>query len=168
MIELKRYTVFPGQYVITSVPALISTILGSCVSVCLWDNYQKMGAMNHYLLPGTATDEPGNPNRGITSIPVLINSMLNRKSKIENLEAKVFGGCNSLYRENNMFRIGERNAAIALEILKEYNIHVSAKHLGGMYGRKIVFNTSTGKVRMRLLVQTAAEINEKIDKGFGY
>jgi chemotaxis protein CheD len=73
-----------------------------------------------------------------------------------------------LYRESNTYRVGERNAAIAFSILKDYNINVTASHVGGSYGRKIVFNTATGKVRMRLLMETSAEINEKINKGFSY
>src|SRR6478735_7721684 len=135
MSVLKEYTVFPGQYMITSVPALISTVLGSCISVCLWDKSVGIGGMNHYLLPGTEGDEPGNMDRGITSIQLLVRAMLNRKATIENLEAKVFGGCNSLYKENNLYKVGERNAAVAFEILKEFNIRVSAKHVGGSYGR---------------------------------
>jgi len=168
MVELKRYTVFPGQYVITSVPMLITTILGSCVSVCLWDREQKISGMNHYLLPGSHGDEAGNANRGITAIPLLIKSLLNRLVNIQNLEAKIFGGCNTLYKESNIFKIGDRNAAIAFETLKEFGIPIVAHHVGGGYGRKIVFNTATGKVRMRLLNQTALEVNEKVDKGFGY
>jgi chemotaxis protein CheD len=168
MIVLKKFTVFPGQYLITSVPAQISTVLGSCISVCLWDNISKVGGMNHYLLPGTDQEEVGNANRGITSVPLLIKSMINRNCKIGSLEAKVFGGCNSLYKENNIFKVGERNAAIAFEILKETGIPVTAQHVGGSVGRKIIFNTSTGKVRMKLLNETASEINEKIDKGFSY
>jgi chemotaxis protein CheD len=168
MIELKKYTVFAGQYVITSVPTLISTVLGSCVSVCLWDRQNKIGGMNHYLLPGTEIEELGNPNRGITSIPLLVRSMLNRNSKLENLEAKIFGGCNSLYQVNDLYKVGARNAETALKVLEHYKIPVAAQHVGGCYGRKIVFNTQTGKVRMRLLGKTATEINEEIDKGFGY
>src|SRR5690349_15763002 len=137
MIEPKKYTVFPGQYMITSVPALVSTVLGSCVSVCLWDGTAGIGGMNHYLLPGVEGDEPGNMNRGITSIQMLVKSMLNRRATIDNMEAKVFGGCNSLYKENNLFRVGERNAAIALEILKGFNIPVRAKDVGGSHGRRI-------------------------------
>jgi chemotaxis protein CheD len=165
---LKEYTVFPGQYMITSVPALVSTVLGSCISVCLWDKSAGIGGMNHYLLPGTEDQEPGNMNRGNTAIQLLVRSMLNRSATIENLEAKVFGGCNSLYKENNLYKVGERNAAIAFETLKELNIRVSAQHVGGSYGRKIIFNTGTGKVKMKLLTETAAEINEKINKGFSY
>lgn len=168
MNELKRYTVFPGQYVITSVPTLITTVLGSCISICLWSRELKFGGMNHYLLPGSLPDDSSNANRGVGAIPLLIKALVNRKVKIETIEAKVFGGCNSLYKDNDRFRVGERNAELAFEILKEYNIGVTAHHVGGCYGRKIVFNTDTGKVRMRLLKGNSNEINEKIDKGFGY
>lgn len=124
--------------------------------------------MNHYLLPGVGDEDAGNSDRGIASVPMLIMSMFDRNAKIETLEAKVFGGCNSLYRENNVFKIGERNAAIAFSILNDYNINVTATHVGGPYGRKIVFNTATGKVKMRLLIDSVAEINEKINKGFNH
>lgn len=167
MIDLKKHIIFPGQFIITSVPSLISTVLGSCVSVCLWDKETNIAGMNHYLLPGTEEDDAGNPNRGLTSIKMLIRSMLNRRSDLKAVEAKVFGGCNSLYKKNDLFKIGERNVSIALEVLRDYNINVSAQHVGGQHGRKIVFNTSTGKVRMRLLTKTE-DINEEIDKGFGY
>ncbi len=168
MIELRKHIVFPGQFIITSVPTLISTVLGSCVSVCLWDKVLKIGAMNHYLLPGTTEDDPGDANRGMTSTRILIRSLINRKVKLENLEAKVFGGCNSLYINNDHFKVGEHNISMAMDILKNYNIKVTAQHVGGGYGRKIVFNTATGKVRMRLLIKTETDINEKINKGFGY
>jgi len=167
MIELKKHIVFPGQFIITSVPTLISTVLGSCVSVCLWDKASKVGAMNHYLLPGTDEDV-GNPNRGLSSTRILIRSLINRRVRLENVEAKVFGGCNSLAINNDCFKVGERNITMALDVLKSYNIAVTAQHVGGGYGRKIVFNTETGKVRMRLLKKPSIEINEEINKGFGY
>jgi len=167
MITLRKHIIFPGQFIITSVPTLISTVLGSCVSVCLWDSDTNIAGMNHYLLPGTSEDDAGNSNRGLTSIRMLIRSMINRRSDLANMEAKIFGGCNSLYRQNDLFKVGERNVSIALNVLREYNIRVSAQHVGGPYGRKIVFNTSTGKVKMRLLIKNH-NINEEIDKGFGY
>ncbi len=166
MSELRKHTLFPGQFVVSSAPVLITTVLGSCVSVCLWDKQTHMAGINHYLLPGTEEDT-ANPDRGLSATRMLIRSVLNRKSSIENLEAKVFGGCNSIYQGNDLFRIGVRNVEMAFTVLKEFDIRVTAQHVGGSYGRKIVFNTSTGKVRMRLLVKTAAEINEEIHKGFG-
>ena len=168
MTDIKKYTVFPGQFVITTVPTLVSTVLGSCVAVCLWDRKNHIGGMNHYLLPGTDEDEAGNADRGLTATRLLIRSMLNRHVKPENIDAKVFGGCNSLYRNNDLFKVGERNITMAFDVLKEFDIPVRAQHTGGMYGRKIVFNTATGKVRMRLLVKSVSEINEEINKGFNY
>ena len=93
--------------------------------------------------------------------------MLNRCATSDTLEAKVFGGCNSLYA-NDIYKVGERNIAIALAVLKAFEIRVVAKHVGGSHGRKIVFNTATGKVRVEILSKTAIEINEEINKGFGY
>jgi chemotaxis protein CheD len=165
---IKRHTLFPGEMLITTAPSLISTLLGSCVSVCLWDNAKKFGGINHFLLPGTAR-EAGDPNRGMSSINMLVRSMLNRGATIETLEAKVFGGCNSFNQASDTFMVGQRNIEMAMQVLRELRIHVKARHTGGIYGRKIVFNTNTGKVNMRLLIKsTANEINEKINKGFGY
>lgn len=168
MSELKRFDVFSGKYVITSVPALLVTILGSCVSVCLWDRELKMAGMNHYLLPGTPGDNAGHMNRGVTSVRLLIESMLNRRAELKNLEAKVFGGCNSLSPNFNFFKTGEQNAAVAFQMLKEYGIRVTASNVGGAHGRKIVFNSTNGKVRMRLLGEAGAIINQRIGDGFDY
>jgi len=169
MISFHKHIVFPGQFVITSVPSLITTVLGSCVSVCLWDKKTKVAGMNHYLLPGSEVDERGNANRGHSSIRLLLRSMLNRQVQLENMEAKIFGGCNSLYKDNDCFRVCEQNILMAVEVLREYDIRIVAQHTGGNHGRKIVFNTATGKVRMRLLSKiTGTEINEEIHKGFGY
>lgn len=168
MIELKRYTVFPGQFLITSVPSLITTVLGSCVSVCLWDKSSGIAGLNHYLLPGNEQDAHGDSNRGFTATRMTVKSMINRHANPELLEAKVFGGSSSLNPESDIFKIGKRNIETAIEVLKEFDIPVVAQHVGGMYGRRIVFNTGTGKVRMRLLKHSSTEINETIHKGFGY
>jgi chemotaxis protein CheD len=147
---------------------LISTVLGSCVAVCLWDKRTGISAMNHYLLPGSPDDHSGDTNRGFLSISLLIRSLKNRKVNLEDVEAKIFGGSNSLYKKNDVYKIGDRNVAMAFELLKQYGITIVAHHVGGERGRKIVFNTSTGKVRMRLLNKSTVEVNEEIDKGFGY
>ena len=46
-----RHFLYPGQVFVTRDPITISTILGSCAAVCLWDRHKKAGGMNHYLLP---------------------------------------------------------------------------------------------------------------------
>ena len=167
-MNLRKYTVLPGQFLITTVPALISTVLGSCVSVCLLDKGTTTGGLNHFLLPGTESDESGNANCGLTATSLLIHAMLRRNVKVESMEAKIFGGCNSLYRSNDIFKVGERNIAMAIAVLKSFGIPIVATHVGGIHGRKIEFNTSTGKVQVHLLPTTGAETNEESHKGPGH
>lgn len=168
MPPLKRYFITNGQFLITTVAAEIYTVLGSCVSVCLWDKQKKMGGMNHYLMPGSLEAHSGDPDLGYSSTSMLIRSMLNRGASIENIEAKIFGGCNSWASDQSIFSVGLRNVAVADQLLNNAGIQITARHTGGYSGRKIVFNTGTGKVKMYVLSKSAAEVNEAIYKGFGY
>ncbi|MBW4057105.1 MAG: chemoreceptor glutamine deamidase CheD, partial [Proteobacteria bacterium] len=40
--------ILPGQYYATAENNVITTVLGSCVSVCLYDVVNGVGGMNHY------------------------------------------------------------------------------------------------------------------------
>lgn len=164
----KQYYLTDGQFVVTTVSANINTVLGSCVAVCIWDNKRKVGGMNHYLMPGSMSSASGNPNHGYTSIPLLIQSMINHGAQLENMEAKIFGGCKSWSYSDDLFAIGRKNIEMANLVLREAGIGIKAQNTGGIYGRKIVFNTSTGKVKVQLLTKTIVEINEDIYKGFGH
>ena len=109
MPPLKRYFITNGQFLITTVAAEIYTVLGSCVSVCLWDKQKKMGGMNHYLMPGSLETRSGDPDLGYSSTSMLIRSMLNRGASMDNLEAKIFGGCNSwASSDQTIFSVGKR------------------------------------------------------------
>ncbi len=58
-----RAYLHPGEVVLSATPTVLSTILGSCVAVCLFSR-GGAGGMNHYLLPrwtsGEATARFGN------------------------------------------------------------------------------------------------------------
>ena len=168
MTLLKRYFLTDGQFLVTAAPADIHTVLGSCVAVCLWDKELKIGGMNHYLLPGSEESSAGNPNHGYSSIRMMLRTMINRGARMENVEAKVFGGCNSWTNCQDLFTVGSKNIEVANFILKEEGIRLTVQQTGGCYGRKIVFNTSTGKVKMHMLTKPVAEANEYINKGFDH
>ncbi len=48
--ELRIY-LHPGQFAVSAHDCTMSTILGSCVGVCLHDPEARVGGLNHYLLP---------------------------------------------------------------------------------------------------------------------
>jgi len=70
-------------------------------------------------------------------------------SQRNDLVAKVFGGAAVLNSSDCIFNIGERNIDIQENLLQENEIRVVAKSLGGDRGRKLIFNTNTGLVKMK-------------------
>ncbi|MBI5969877.1 MAG: chemotaxis protein CheD [Deltaproteobacteria bacterium] len=128
---------------------VISTILGSCVAVCLWDNALRQGGMNHYLLPLWNGEGLPTPKYGNVAIPMLIEKMRLIGSRKENLVAKVFGGGSVLESLSGPIDVGSRNIALADEMLSSEKISVVSSDLGGNSGRKIFFVTGTGEVFVR-------------------
>jgi hypothetical protein len=73
-----RHFLYPGQVFATRDPITISTILGSCAAVCLWDHHKKAGGMNHYLLPEGLSDGPNRLRYGNVANPELLSQVLRR------------------------------------------------------------------------------------------
>jgi chemotaxis protein CheD len=127
-------------------PAEVTTILGSCVAVCLWDRYLGIGGINHYMLPTWNGMELASPKYGNIAIERLTERMLQLGCKKNNLVAKVFGGGEVITVSSSTMHIGERNIMVAEEMLSERNIPIIGRSTGGKNGRKIIFNTHTGEV----------------------
>jgi chemotaxis protein CheD len=146
-----RRTVYlhPGDSIATHVPTAVKTILGSCISVCLWDCERAVGGMNHFVMPRCAarTEVPG--RFGSLAIPRLIDAMVEQGARATRLQAKVFGGASmvpgSQARPNH---VGVQNIKVASEILERAGIPVIACDVGGGQGRKIVFYTDDGSVAL--------------------
>lgn len=149
MIEGCSTFIHVGQIHVDIAPAAISTVLGSCVSVCLYDSKLGIGGMNHYLLPFWNGNGLQSPKFGNISIPKLIDLMISNGSTVKTMEAKIFGGASMNISGSEAMMIGEKNILVAREILKEYRIPVVAEDIGGQNGRKIQFNLERGKVLMK-------------------
>ena len=138
-----------GEIFVGAKPTEISTVLGSCIAVCIYDSTESIGGMNHYLVPLWNENGLQSPKYGNISIPRLIESMLNLGCNINNLEAKIFGGGNVINVTQEDMMIGRKNILIAKEILREYGINITAQDVGGTRGRKILMRTDTGKIFLR-------------------
>jgi chemotaxis protein CheD len=146
-----RKFIHVGEINIGARPTEISTILGSCIAVCLYDSVQCIGGMNHYLVPLWNEHGLQTPKYGNISIPRLIESMLNVGCEIENMEAKIFGGGNVIDVSSEDMMVGRKNILIAKEILKEYHIPITASDVGGDKGRRIMMRSDTGKVFLKYI-----------------
>ena len=128
----------------TTYPALISTVLGSCVSVCLWDPKKKIAGMNHFLYPKLGKGEKPTTKFGNVATPLLIKMMQDEGSLLQNLEAQLYGGAQPV--QKNLMCLGGENVAMARNILERYGIGIISEDVKGHLGRKIIFNTYTGEV----------------------
>jgi chemotaxis protein CheD len=140
-----------GQLFAASAPTVISTVLGSCVAVCLHDPVGKVGGMNHYLLP-LHVDREHSPRFGTVAIPALIDAMVKAGASRARIVAKVFGGASVIAAVGARGRrLGEENAILAMRLLEEARIPVLDHDVGGSRGRKLVFFADDGTAWVRQL-----------------
>lgn len=149
MPEVKGNTthIIQGEYATGNDPnERIATLLGSCVSVCLWDQDARIGGMNHMVLPEGTGVEIRSASIGASAMELLINALLRAGGNRQNLRAKMFGGASMV---EGLSTIGERNAAFARDYLKRESIPLLAENVGGSDARQIRFWPATGRVQMR-------------------
>lgn len=144
--ELSRHFLYPGNLYVSASECLITTVLGSCVAVCLWDPALQAGGMNHYMLPLWNGEGLATPKYGSIAMDKLLDKMLALGCNRLRLIAKVFGGANMSGTGHEILMIGDRNITLAMQTLEEWKIPVVASDLGGKYGRKLIMNTATGEV----------------------
>jgi len=131
-------------------PTLLVTVLGSCVSVCLWDAVLRQGGMNHFALPHERRTVRS-ARCGDVAVPELIAGVRALGSRIQDLRAKVFGGAAVLNFGRDGESIGEEYVRIALSALQRENIPVVARLTGGNQGMAIRFDPRNGGVLVRRL-----------------
>lgn len=142
----------PAELFVSRNPIEITTILGTCVSVCLFDPIKVIGGINHYMLPSRNGNEKASLKYGDVSIDVLIKKMVGLGANENSIVAKVFGG---LEVSDSIFRIGSRNIELATQMLKARNIKIINMDVGGKKSRKIRFSSWNHEVVVEFL---AAEI----------
>lgn len=142
------YYLHPATLFVSEQPHVVTTVLGTCVAVCLWDRVLRVGGINHYMLPLWNGVGLSSPKFGNIAVALLIERMERLGCRRANLTAKLFGGKAS-GNEHALLNIGDRNAALAEEMLTEARIAVTARSLGGPFGRKLLFNTESSEVLLK-------------------
>ncbi len=147
--SLPTHYLYPGTLFVSRQPHLVTTVLGSCISVCLWDPVTRLGGINHFLLPLWNGEGLATPKYGNVAIPKLIEKLAALGADPRRLVAKVFGGAAMWGPAPGLLQVGERNTELAQRLLAEMGIPIGGVDLGGMVGRKIIFNTGSGEVLLR-------------------
>lgn len=139
-----------GQCYVSAEPAAVTTVLGSCVAVCLWEAELGIGGINHFLLPHWAGNGRVSARFGSVAISILIEELSALGCRPEHLQAKIFGGSGAM-SVDNLTRLGQRNIEIARQFLAAESIPVVAEDVGGKRGRKLIFHTHDGAAWVKRL-----------------
>ncbi len=149
--QKEEIPVFPGDCICSDEDIVLSAILGSCIAVVLYDGAKKLGGLNHTMLsPEEAPDK--STLYGRYSLDTLLEEMLLKGAKQENLIAKVFGGA-SLYNPSapSSLQVGRGNISFAFQYLMEKRIPIRSSDTGDTISRKVYLFPQTGKVLLKRL-----------------
>ncbi len=133
-----NYFLKPGYIYLPKTPTVVSTVLGSCVAVILWDRKRRSGGINHFQLPSCKNAEKPTARYGDASTLMLIRMMVQEGSSLKHLEAQLFGGAYN--RRISSKDVGRENVRMARSILARHGIRVVSEDVGGELGRKIIFD----------------------------
>jgi len=172
-LNLPAAKILPGECYVSEVGEMIVTVLGSCIASCIRDRRLGLGGMNHFMLPVQNSD------RGIEraslvnsalcygnwAMEFLINEILKRGGRRENLEVKVFGGGRVLAGMTNI-DIGARNVDFVFDFLAKEKLSVVAQDVGNDYPRKVLYFPDTGAVKLKKLRSRANDTIEMREKAY--
>ncbi len=156
MQKVEVVRILAGEYYVTHCQEMITTVLGSCISVCMRDTVVHIGGMNHFMLPEekAATDNPARHRLsadeayGSYAMERLINCILKYGGRRENLEIKIFGGGRII---SSMADIGLQNIQFTRSYLRTEGLRLAAEDVGGELPRRMAYLPATGKVLVKKL-----------------
>lgn len=155
----------PGELFIGRKPAEVHTILGSCVSVSMFNPRLKVGAICHGRQPARACGEHqcglkichGLGDWVSCSVRFMLAYFDQHGTLRRELEVKLFGGARMFGlspKGASEDPIGKRNVDAAMAIIKEEKLHLMSTDVGGAFGRNLVFDTQTGEVLLKRIKKT--------------
>ena len=71
-----RFYLHPGQIFVSAESSAVTTILGSCVAVCLYDRHLEIGGINHFLLPFVSREGQAAGRFGDRAVRAVIDQLL--------------------------------------------------------------------------------------------
>ncbi|MFI5910606.1 hypothetical protein [Dactylosporangium sp. NPDC051541] len=132
----------PGEFCFAEAGTRISTLLGSCVSVCLWHPGRRIGGMCHYLLPGS---HRGDGRYAGGAFDLFLRELDRTGTEPWQYHTKLFGGGAQLLEG----RVAAANVAAGLALLERHSFTLLTRDVGGTGARFLRFDLDTGDVWVR-------------------
>lgn len=152
----------PGEHFVTAEDCVITTVLGSCVSVGVFDPVRKAGGLNHFMLPDEplslqiSSSESG--RYGMHAMELLLGDLVKLGSTRTRLRAKVFGGGAFISTNEVGWRIAMQNVEFAFDFLRSEGIQVESSDVGGASARRILYFPAVGRALVKATPWTGGQL----------
>ena len=145
-----------NEIYVTKDPYLIRTVVGSCIALCLWDSYHRIGGMGHIMLPQSNGDSVALPGKyADTAVKTLISIMKGKGGVISNMQASCVGGASMFQNHHPKYEsVGRRNYQRVKNELAHFGIPIVTEAVGGTSGRKVEMNCATGAITISMLLKS--------------
>jgi chemotaxis protein CheD len=148
----KRVDVGVGEIAVARTPdLLVTSALGSCVGVALWDPFAQQGGLAHVMLPYERESASSNlPTRYAThALPALIEELREAGSPSRRLVAKIAGGASMFDSDSAVAHVGDRNVEEVRRLLGAARIPIRGEDVGGRYARTVELHLDSGTLMVR-------------------
>ncbi len=149
------YILSPGDYYATRENAVLGTVTGSSVVVCLYDTVRGLGGMRHIVVPGALGTEgifaSEMAQYTINSMELLFGDLVKLGGDRKRLSGKIFGASYLTDVDSRLYGISISTVKFLHEYFTCEGIPVLTEDLGGRVRRKIFFVVQTGQVYRKLL-----------------
>ena len=136
--------------VVTDETILVTSGLGSCLGIVLYDPRNTVSGLIHVMLPSVDQARDTNPAKFVdTGLPLLIDEMVAAGADRSRLQAWIVGGSEMLNFDSGGESIGSRNIAMATQLLDDLGLRLVDSDVGGGHGRSIQFDPAAESVSIR-------------------
>lgn len=144
----------PGELCVAEEPVNFVIVLGSCVAVTFHCRRLGISIACHCLLPS-------GPAGNLRYVDSSVNWMIKRFRALgigrQETQVLIFGGgymfgplrTGNGRRPGGLKHIGRENSIMAKKILKKEGYRVAGGEIGGRTGRKIFYDTATGRAMVK-------------------
>ncbi|RJQ77194.1 MAG: chemotaxis protein CheD [Desulfobacteraceae bacterium] len=165
----------PGELYFSKQPAVVTTILGSCVSATFFHRSTRLAGICHAVQPrcrnpvGCRGECRVAGRYAVCAVKAMIRRMVCDEMRFKDIEVKLFGGATMMagpHPGSGSNGMGRKNVISAMETISSNGLILKVADVGGALGRKIIFDTATGAVLLKRLrpaieLEAASKVGDK-------
>ena len=159
----QRINLLPGELVIVKNGETVWTVLGSCIAVIFYNKRLNISAVCHAQLPSKTfeahcsescispcgQDEMDDFKYVSCSIKYMLTSFQKLGIRNNEIDVRLYGGSNMLGLGSEKPRIGEKNIAVAKQLIKENDLTISSEDIRGYSSRAITHYSDLGMTKVK-------------------